>query len=217
MINRPIPLIGALSSRTTRCGSESPPASNRYGDSAACRAFLRLAVDVGIAEQPLLRPRGRAPVEAENDDVHMRLAARVRAPGEGAVRERDLQPAALGQDRPELGDLLALGDRVGGNEADPGTAAPYVRARLDEPGGGRNRASRQYRRVLRSGALVRAGPPSGTSRRRRAGCPARRRSPPAAAVRTSRFPAHRRGRCAAMPQAGYAHRSGRTPGSAGCS
>ena len=37
VISRPMPLIGALSSRTTRCGSDNPPASNRYGDSAAWR------------------------------------------------------------------------------------------------------------------------------------------------------------------------------------
>ena len=39
------------------------------------------------------------------------------------------------QDRPELRHLLALRDRVGGNEADTGSTRLNIFSRLDEPGG----------------------------------------------------------------------------------
>ena len=81
--------------------------------------FFRFAVDVGIAEQAFVRPLAIPDVESDNDDVHVSLAACVRAPGEGTVRECDLQAATLEQERPELRHLLALGDRIGGDEADP--------------------------------------------------------------------------------------------------
>ena len=71
--------------------------------------------------------------EAEDDDVHVRLAARVRAPGEGAVGEVDLQAAAVEQHRPELRHLLALRDGIGGHEADARGAALDVAPRGDEP------------------------------------------------------------------------------------
>ena len=67
--------------------------------------------------------------------MHMRLAARVRAPGEGAVREGDFQPRAVEQDRPELRHLFALGDRVGCDEADTSRAVLDILPRLDEPPG----------------------------------------------------------------------------------
>ena len=54
--------------------------------------FFRFAVDVGIAEQTFARPLALPDVESDNDDVYVGLAACVRAPGEGAMREGDLQP-----------------------------------------------------------------------------------------------------------------------------
>ena len=79
-------------------------------------------------------------VQPDDDDVHVRLAARVGAPGEGAVGEGDLETAAVKQKRPELRHLLALRDRVGRDEADPrrSTAgrwlcAPRVITGADEP------------------------------------------------------------------------------------
>ena len=78
--------------------------------------LFRLAVNVGIAEQALVHAGALPDVETDDDHVHVGLAARVRAPGEGAVRKGDLQPSAVEQERPELRHLLALGDGVGGPE-----------------------------------------------------------------------------------------------------
>ena len=88
----------------------------------------------------------------------MRLAARVRSPRERSVCERDLQLAALEQDRPELRDLLALRDRVGGDEADAGIAALHILSRLNEPRGDiieRAAAPAEGRHPAHLGALVR--------------------------------------------------------------
>ena len=90
--------------------------------------------DLGVRFDRLNELGGRGPFgEAEDDDVHVRLAARVRAPGEGAVGEVDLQTAAVEQHRPELRHLLPLRDGVGGYEADPRRAALDVAPRGDEP------------------------------------------------------------------------------------
>ena len=89
---------------------------------------------LGVRFDRLNELGGRGPFgEAEDDDVHVRLAPRVRAPGEGAVGEVDLQAAAVEQHRPELRHLLALRDGVGGHEADPCRAALDVAPRGDEP------------------------------------------------------------------------------------
>ena len=86
----------------------------------------RLASDVGIAEQPLLGGLGVAVAQADDDDMDVRRAARLAAPAERPVRERDLQPEAIEQDGPELRDLLALADRIGRDEADPNPASRRV-------------------------------------------------------------------------------------------
>ena len=99
------------------------------------KRFFRLTVDVGIAEQTLVHPHALPDVEPDYHHVHVGLAASVRAPGKGAVREGDLQPGAVEQGRPELRHLLALGDRVGGDEADTGRTLLHVFSRLEEPGG----------------------------------------------------------------------------------
>ena len=66
--------------------------------------------------------------------MDMRLAPGVGAPGEGAVGERDLEPVALEQQRPELGRLLALGDRIRGDETDPRRSFREVFPGAEEPG-----------------------------------------------------------------------------------
>ena len=65
--------------------------------------------------------------------MHMRFAARLGTPLKCAVRERDLQIAAVVQDRPQLRDLLALRNRVRGDERDLRIAALRVLAGGDEP------------------------------------------------------------------------------------
>ena len=52
----------------------------QIGRECGMQRFLRLAVDVGIAEQALLHPHIFLPAEPDNDNVYMGLAARVRAP-----------------------------------------------------------------------------------------------------------------------------------------
>jgi hypothetical protein len=66
--------------------------------------------------------------------MHVGPAPRIAAPGEGPVRKGDLQAKAVKQHRPELRHLLALGDRVRGDEADLGGTALDVLARFQEPG-----------------------------------------------------------------------------------
>src|SRR3546814_4632172 len=73
--------------------------------------------------------------QSDNDDMDMRLAARVGTPCKGAVREGNFQPASVEEGRPELRHLLALRDRVGRDEADACGALPDVPTRRDEPGG----------------------------------------------------------------------------------
>src|SRR3546814_13030296 len=55
--------------------------------------------------------------QSDNDDMDMRLAARVGTPCKGAVREGNFQPASVEEGRPELRHLLAPGDRVGRDAA----------------------------------------------------------------------------------------------------
>src|SRR3546814_20280346 len=82
--------------------------AEQIGGQRTVPRLIGLAVDVVIAEQPLFLRLGIAVRQADDDDMDVRLATRVRSPGEGAMRERDLQPIAIEQDRPELRDLLAL-------------------------------------------------------------------------------------------------------------
>ena len=68
--------------------------------------------------------------------MNMSLAARVRAPGEGAVGEGNFQSVTREQQRPELCHLFALGDRIGGDEGDLRIAGFLrdIAASLDELG-----------------------------------------------------------------------------------
>jgi hypothetical protein len=50
--------------------------------------------------------------------MHMRHAAGVASPREGAMSEGDLRLAAVEQNRPELSNLFAMRNRVSRNEAD---------------------------------------------------------------------------------------------------
>ena len=92
--------------------------------------FGRLALGVGIAEQPLLRGFVAALGEA-NDDAMDCCAA---GPDEGAVGEGDFEAYAKDQ-RPELGHLFSLHDRVGRDEGDARIAACDIARGLEEPGG----------------------------------------------------------------------------------
>ena len=82
------------------------------------RAFYRIALDIGVAEQPFLIGFIVVMGQADDDDMDMRLAPRLAAPAERPVREEDFQMQPVEQDGPKLRDLLALGDRVGRNESD---------------------------------------------------------------------------------------------------
>lgn len=83
-------------------------------------AFQRIAIDIIIAEEALLRWLIVAPGEADDDDMDMGLAARIRPPGEGAVGKSDFEVIAIKEQRPELRYLFALRDRIGGDKADAG-------------------------------------------------------------------------------------------------
>ena len=48
--------------------------------------------------------------KADDDDVDMSLAPRFAAPGKGAVGEDDFEIIAVEKQRPQLGNLLTLGD-----------------------------------------------------------------------------------------------------------
>ena len=61
-----------------------------------------------------------AAVKADDNDVDMCFAARVRAPFKGAVGEGDFEVVTVEQQGPELGDLFALGYGIGGDEGDAG-------------------------------------------------------------------------------------------------
>ena len=129
-------------------------------------ALLWLAVDVGVGEQTLVGAGVIAPVEAQDDDVHVGLAAGIGHPGEGGVRKRDFERVAIEQDRPQLRDLLALGDRVRRDESNPRSLGlPHVVAYLDEPRGDvvegasafAERGDRAHLRPLFGTLVLRAG------------------------------------------------------------
>ena len=69
--------------------------------------------------------------------MHMRLAARVGAPSEGAVGKGDLQPEAVKDLRPKQGHLFALGDRIGRDKGDAGGCCGPPTPALPHEGGGR--------------------------------------------------------------------------------
>src|SRR3569832_248832 len=75
---------------------------------------MRLALDVGVFVDRLLGHV--AEPEADDDAVNCGLAARLVAPGEGAVGKVDLD-ALRQQPAPQHADLLALGDGVGRDES----------------------------------------------------------------------------------------------------
>src|ERR1700730_4262548 len=66
--------------------------------------------------------------------MDMGLALRVAHPCERAVREGDFQPVAVEQQGPELRDLLALRDRIRGDEADARLGPTQILTGLDKPG-----------------------------------------------------------------------------------
>ena len=70
--------------------------------------------------------------EADDDDVDVRLAARLAVPHEAAVGEGDFVAGAEHQ-RPQLRDLLALADRVGRDKGDARLAATEIGDRLEQP------------------------------------------------------------------------------------
>ena len=84
----------------------------KVGRQRGVSAFFRLAIDVGVTEQALVRSCSLPTVQAQYDDMDMCFASGVRTPRESAVREGYFKPAAIEQDRPELRNLLALRDRV---------------------------------------------------------------------------------------------------------
>ena len=88
----------------------------QIGGERGMARFDRVALDVGIAEQPLFFGLVVAVRQADDDDMDMRLPSRLAAPAECAVREGDFEPVAVEQDRPQLCDLFALRDRVGRDE-----------------------------------------------------------------------------------------------------
>ena len=65
--------------------------------------------------------------------MHVRRSPRIGSPREGAMRESDFQSVPFEQRRPELRHLLALRDRVRGDEGDSRRPAPEVLASLQEP------------------------------------------------------------------------------------
>src|SRR5258706_11352150 len=73
--------------------------------------------------------------QPDDDDVNMGLASRFAAPGKSPMRKGYLEIVALEKQWPQLGDLLALSDRVGRNKSNLGRSVLYVRPGLDEPGG----------------------------------------------------------------------------------
>src|SRR3546814_13468532 len=79
--------------------------AEQIGGQRTVPRLIGLAVDVVIAEQPHFLRLGIAVRQADDDDMDVRLATRVGSPGEGAMRERDLQPIAIEPDRPGLRDL----------------------------------------------------------------------------------------------------------------
>ena len=81
--------------------------------------FERLPVDVLVGEQSPVERSVVGRVQPNDDHVYVRLAASVRSPREGPMRECDLQAAVVKQQRPELRHLLALRDGVGRHETDP--------------------------------------------------------------------------------------------------
>ena len=98
-------------------------------------ALLRIVLGRVVGKQPLL-PRRSAPLgQSDNDHVNVRHAACVRSPRKGAMREGDVQLAAVQQDRPKLRNLFALGDGIGRHKADSRRALLYVFAGLDKPRG----------------------------------------------------------------------------------
>ncbi len=77
----------------------------------------RVAINVAIAEQAL---EGRLPIVAsqpDDNDMNVRHPSGVAPPGESTVSEADFKPVAVKENRPELRDLLALRDRVSGDES----------------------------------------------------------------------------------------------------
>ena len=67
--------------------------------------------------------------------MHVGPAAGVRAPGEGLVRERDLESAPVKQGGPKLRHLFALGDGTGRHEADSRGTVARVMPGQKEPRG----------------------------------------------------------------------------------
>ncbi len=63
-------------------------------------AFHWIALDVGIAEQSLLRRFMIAMGQADDDDMHMRLALGFTQPTECSMGKGDFQPVSVEQDRP---------------------------------------------------------------------------------------------------------------------
>jgi hypothetical protein len=87
-------------------------------------AFLRIAFNVIVGEEPLLLRLIVTPSQADDDAMNMRLAPGVAHPCESAVREGDFQRVTLKKPRPELRHLFALRDRIGRDKTDAGLALP---------------------------------------------------------------------------------------------
>jgi hypothetical protein len=66
----------------------------------AVRAFHRIALYIGIAEQPFFIGFIVSVRQADDDDMDMRLAPRLAAPRKRAVREEDFEVEAVEQYRP---------------------------------------------------------------------------------------------------------------------
>ena len=96
--------------------------------------FYRVTVYVVIAEKALCRRLLLTGHKTEDDHVDMRDVACVRSPCERTVGEGNFEPKAVEEQRPALGHLFTLGDRVRGDKTNPRLRTPNIGAGLQEPG-----------------------------------------------------------------------------------
>src|ERR1700678_1492677 len=80
--------------------------------------FSGIALDVAVTEEPLFGGFLIPPRQADDDDMDGCDATCVATPCEGTVCKADLESIAVKENRPELGDLFSLCDRIGCNEPD---------------------------------------------------------------------------------------------------
>ena len=72
----------------------------QIGGQRAVRAFHRIALYIGIAEQPLFIGFIVAVSQADDDDMDMRLAPRLASPRKRPVSKEDFEVQPVEKDRP---------------------------------------------------------------------------------------------------------------------